>query len=282
MESNLYLKHSTIRLTPLCNLKCRLCAAYIPYNNEKNHYSIAVLKENTERYFNIVDHIEKFTVSGGEPFLSPYLNEYLEFLYDNYSDKLDLIEIITNGTLVPPDSTVKTMKRFDHKIEVLIDNYGEHISKKVDEISDVLTANNISHKIRDYYSENTHCGGWVDFGDVSVLKHSRDEAAELYSKCAYPAKIHFCFTILDHIVYPCPPIGHRYELGLPLDQDEYIDLSDDSLSSEANREKIRNILNLKMLSGCLYCNGMCDGSTRFKPAEQLTKAEIEQIRMKKK
>ena len=62
-----------------------------------------------------------------------------------------------------------------------------------------------------------------------------------------------------------------------MNPDEYIDLSDDSVSCEQNKEKIRKILNGSMLSSCLYCNGMCDDSPRFKPAEQLTFEEIKEI-----
>ena len=77
MEHTLNLKHSTIRLTPICNLRCKLCAAYIPYNNKRKHYSIDSLKNNTRKYFEIVDEIDKYTISGGEPLLSPCLAEYI-------------------------------------------------------------------------------------------------------------------------------------------------------------------------------------------------------------
>ena len=48
-----------------------------------------------------------------------------------------------------------------------------------------------------------------------------------------------------------------------------LDLFDDTLSLEEQRKKIRSVLKGKSLKACAYCNGLCDNSPRFIPAEQL-------------
>ena len=55
---------------------------------------------------------------------------------------------------------------------------------------------------------------------------------------------------------------------------EYINLLDDSLTVEEQRQKIKNIYARKSLSACAYCNGMCENSPRFTPAVQLTAEEL--------
>ena len=129
------------------------------------------------------------------------------FLYNDYNDRIKQIEIISNGSVLPSDNVITSLKQWKDSI-VLVDNYGESLSSKIKEISRIFDENRINYSVRDYYSEELHCGGWVDFGNVAEKKHSLNQAKELYLKCAYPKKINLCFTIFDHIVYPCPPVGH--------------------------------------------------------------------------
>ena len=64
------------------------------------------------------------------------------------------------------------------------------------------------------------------------------------------------------------------ELNITDNYEEYIDLFDSTLSVEEQRQKIRNIYQKKSLSACAHCQGMCDDSQRFPPAQQLTKQEL--------
>lgn len=68
MNKRVELYHSGLTITQKCTLKCKLCAGYSPYYNPQPHYSINRLSEILRRYFSIVDYVEKFTITGGEPF----------------------------------------------------------------------------------------------------------------------------------------------------------------------------------------------------------------------
>lgn len=268
-----------VSITPslICNLKCRLCAPASPFCVNAKPMSIERLKETADRYFDVVDHVDKFAVGGGEPMIYPQIAEFIEYM-GKYSDKTDLIEIITNGTVIPKDDFLSAAQALGNKFRILVDNYGEHLSKKVDDIDILLTKANIKHEIRNYTSEDPHCGGWVDFGDLSQKKHNDAEAKALYSKCAYPQKMKFCFNIVDGVMYPCSPVRRCREIGVADNSNNYVDLFDDTLSIAQKRSKISGIYNGDCLSACSYCNGMCDDSPRFTPAQQLTPEEILQIR----
>lgn len=271
----LKMKHASMRITMACNLNCALCAAYAPYvTTTSAHFPFVHLKNSLAKFFEIVDYTDKFTITGGEPLLHPDFPNYLA-LFQQYAGKVGVIEIISNGTVVPGRELLSIAEELgEGKVSFLIDHYG--ISKKIPELQRLFDENRIRYTIRDYHTQAAHCNGWVDFGDLTQKKRERQEEIEaLYAKCAHPQKLQFCFIIRDGIMYPCAPCEVCHELGVTTGNDhEYIDLFDDSLTVEEQRRKIRNIYAGKSLSACAYCNGMCDDSQRYTPAVQLTQEEL--------
>lgn len=266
-----------IALTTACSLNCRLCVTYIPYDIP-THFSLEQNRKCLERFFNIATRVKKFMLTGGEPLIYPYLPEIFSEL-ERYRDQIGTLELITNGTILPSNAVLSAMASWKDNLVIYVNNYGQNNSRKFSEILDLLSANDITHIARNYTAEDPHCGGWVDFGDLTQKRHLTQEAQELvYAKCAYPQIFKFCFTIINGIMSPCQPLRRRQELGLQTDYSEYINLFDDSLTAEDQRRKIREIYNAKSLSACAYCDGMCDDSARYIPAEQITKDEEECIK----
>lgn len=267
-DSKLFVERVSIIPSLVCNLNCKLCAARVPYLKVKKTLPINRLKEVTERYFEIVDSVFRLSISGGEPLLYKDLSIYLEYL-ENFLSKINEVEIYTNGTIIPSNGIIEVIKRNKHKYFFRIDNYGQSVSTKAYQVKEILSENEIKYDLRDYYSENCHCGGWVDYGDPKTVKHSIEEAYILYSKCACPQKLHFSFCIIDGIMTPCDMVHNRMELGLSISENEYVNLFDPSLSDEEIRKKIKRLQNGNYLDSCRYCNGMCDDSIRFRPGEQI-------------
>ncbi len=265
------MEHATILISLVCNLRCKLCSAFSPYHTDAKHPSEEHSKESLKRFFQIVSHVDKFTICGGEPLLYPYLTEILEFLHA-YMPQIGLLEILTNGTIIPSPKLLDCMGRYEKDcFRVLVDDYGHDKSRRVNEIKEVLQKTGISHSIRNYKDENAHCGGWVDFGDLTEKKHdTQAQIEEKYSKCAYPNRLGFSFAIgPDGYMFPCGPARRCWELGLVDNYSEYINLYDDALSVDDQRKKMQKVLQGNSLEACAYCNGMCEDSPRFLPAEQL-------------
>lgn len=275
MDCNMY--QTGVVLTMACNLKCKLCSNYSPYYHKPAHHSIDYLREEMRRYFSIVTHINKLMVTGGEPFLHPDLPLFVKEI-KKYKEQLDTFGIITNGGRLPSEELLNAIEDFGDKFHILIDDYGPDLSIKATEIAEILEARNIPYILRTYHGEESHCGGWVYFGDLTEKKWNEEEAEELYSKCAYPQKYHFAFDMVDGAMYPCSACRRCKELGVADNYDEYIDLFDDSLTIEQQREKIANIYKRKSLVACTYCNGMHEESPRFTTARQLSEEEQECIR----
>lgn len=277
MTNAFNLKRTTVLMTLNCNLNCKLCGAYVPYYEKSSDSSVSEHMEYIERFFQIVDHLELLTISGGEPLLYKQLPEFLDSLI-NYSDRFDKLEIITNGTIVPNENLVSSVKKYGNKFfRFLVDNYS--LSYKIPEIHSLLEENNIPHVIRDNNCRKSHCNGWIDFGSLDNVIHSNEEAEKIFKKCAFVQKLSFCFGIFKGYMTPCGEVRYRLSLG-KASPDEYINLIDKNVSIEDQRRKILNMYEGKYLETCKYCNGMLEDSPRFQPAIQLTPEELSEIQKK--
>lgn len=271
--------HQTgIALTMACNLRCRLCNGYSPYYHHPEYYSIDFLKEMMRRYFTVVTRVKKLMVTDGEPLLHPALPALVEELR-KYRDRIGTFGIITNGTIVPNEELLAAVDGFGCHFHFLIDNYGPDRSKKAEEIRALLDSRGMDYTVHEYAGDSPHCGGFVDFGDLSVKKaRTEAEARQRFAKCAYPQKFRFAFDLVGGAMYPCGPCRRCKELGIADDYSEYIDLFDDALTPEEQRQKIAGIYQKESLAACAYCDGMCEDSDRFPAAQQLSEEELAQIR----
>ena len=275
---NFTMERVTCNITCACNLKCRLCGAYIPYlrnggQDMKKEYPLEHWIKILDRYFQIVTHVNVLAISGGEPLLYPALPDFIYHL-KQYQNAIGRIQIVTNGTIVPSQDVLNAAQKLGSQLYFNGDNYGE-VSSAVKQLDTLLALHEIPYIIRNYTKENPHCGGWVDFGGLTEQIHStREETEEVFSKCANAQRIHFCFLIAGGEMWPCDPARRRRYLAPSVDDTEYLDLSDTSLSIEEQREKITAIYAKKSLSACWYCNGLCDDSVRVVPGEQLNQEEL--------
>ena len=270
---------NTFGLIPsyICNLKCKFCATRSPYLRNLKIHTVEEMMEMVSRMFKIIDHVHHIGFSGGEPLLYKDLPILINELM-KYKDQFELIEIITNGTIVPSEELISAIKKCGKKFwRFIIDDYGKDLSKKIPEIVDVLEENQIEFRINDYCSEDMWGGGWTDFGTYCEELHTPEEAAEILKKCIYKSR-DFCYILHGGIVDPCGRSYMRIDAGLEVNPEEYIDLFDDSVTIEQQRDKIRRINNATHLDFCRYCNGLYPGCKRIKPAEQLTPEELQQIK----
>ena len=49
------------------------------------------VKKDIDIFFSVVDYIMLFHISGGEPFLYPYLKELVTYIGENYRDKIHFL-----------------------------------------------------------------------------------------------------------------------------------------------------------------------------------------------
>ena len=126
-NNKVYLTHNNILATTICNLNCRYCLNYTPYDKHPAHFSIDELKKSVDTYFKHVDRVGLFQISGGEPMLFPHLKDFLEYISDNFKEKIGVLCFVTNGTIVPEDEFINFCKT--RNIFIFLDDYTEAVPR---------------------------------------------------------------------------------------------------------------------------------------------------------
>ncbi|RCX09877.1 4Fe-4S single cluster protein [Anaerobacterium chartisolvens] len=254
------LKRTAITITFRCTLKCKLCGVEIPFYNVPPHLSYNDFERIIDRYFQIVDYIDEFEISGGEALMHEDLSKIIEKSMQ-YKHKFNQLLIFTNGTIIPKTNVWDTLKKHRSKCHFFISDYG-HISSKVEELAHLLAENGITYRVKKYYGSDLHCGGWVDFGNFSPTTYD-------YKKCYYLSS-DYCIQIRSGEIHMCGRSYRAMEIGaIEKNKNEYIDLLNDTSNILDLKKKLISMINLKELSVCKLCNGLCKDSPRFTPAEQL-------------
>jgi hypothetical protein len=215
------------------------------------------------------------------------LPEIVEAILE-YKKQFDILEIITNGTIVPKDAVLDILQKNKDTMFVMIDNYGKH-SPNAEKIDAILNEKGINHKVRIYHGTNAHMGGWVDLGDYTH-KHSHNETKALLRECVIattpkqhtgtytpmPNKIIKNALLIPYLamtnglLHRCARSYSTMLAGrITKDSDSFVDTMDESSSINEIQDKIIRMVSSEYLSACEYCNGFSGKSKRFEPAEQL-------------
>jgi len=114
-----------IKLSSLCNLKCRICNSEFSHNwveDEQEIYGLVLNKnagrnwidheENWTDIKQIVDNLETLYLSGGEPFLIEKHFELLDYMIETDVAKNIRIKFATNGTIKLNDKILNRLKHF--------------------------------------------------------------------------------------------------------------------------------------------------------------------------
>jgi uncharacterized radical SAM superfamily Fe-S cluster-containing enzyme len=240
-----------------------------PYYKKPLYENSEDLIKSINRYFEIVDSVDSFTLTGGEPTLHKELHRLIDCLAE-YADKIGILDIITNGTNILSDAVLTSLKNYPGKIKLLIDHYGNTLSKSAEELT--LQMKNAFPAaivdLRDYHSDNSHFGGWVDFN--TVMKNRSDaEAQTIYENCAVAQSVS-CKVLCNKIIYACGQTRIAVEKELiPAETPNAVNLFDNNLTDDEIRQRLSGIYNVRFLEACKYCDGLLKNSVRYKAAEQL-------------
>jgi MoaA/NifB/PqqE/SkfB family radical SAM enzyme len=247
-------------------LKCKLCGAYSPYYNPTPHWDFNNLKISIDDYFRIVDYLDKFTISGGEPLIHPSIDKIIEYLNDNYSSQIGIVEIITNGTIVPNVHLISKLENLSNiQSRIIVDNYGPTLSKMISEIEEVLSKTKITYSIRKYYGKDQYYNGWIDMSDFSYRERNDEENGDIYSKCMFSNRFQR-FLLVESKLYACATAKRCESLEKVCNGIDCLDLSSENTNL---KESISSFFDRNHFKACEFCDGFNELHKRFPPAEQL-------------
>lgn len=193
-------------LTMQCTLRCENCNMFVPYYSEPVTFSLHQLKDEIKLFFQYVDYLGCLTLLGGEPFLYEDLAEFLEVLKTSYRNRIGVIKIITNGTLLPDERLLTSLAAADTWVS--ISDYTQEVpyEKRLKELQSLLNEKAIQTTV-------TRMKEWRDFGFPEKPFQFATEACEAHRIACSPifhgyneGKIFYC-----HVVWSAANIG-RYRL----------------------------------------------------------------------
>lgn len=143
--------------TTVCNLKCKACLVFTLHNKNMKHKTFEEAKKDLDLYFSCIDYTREFNLSGGEPLLNHKTQDICHYIGKNYRDKVDILSVVTNGTIVPSDEICKIWGKYNYHI--VIDDYFDAVNNpngklavenksRVPEIISILEQYKVNYEIR--------------------------------------------------------------------------------------------------------------------------------------
>lgn len=196
-------------LTTRCSLRCKNCNAYMPWFGESRghaHHDISPedFRRDLERLSTAVTGIRRFILIGGEPLLHPRLAELVEIALA--SPLVSVVEIITNGTLVPRPELLEVLAQARDRVYFHVSNYMANTALaprlKHEALLQALKGHGIPHQMAPapVWQEERPLEGRLDDAAVTAM----------FDSCW----IKRCVQVLDGQLAICPKASSGYELGM--------------------------------------------------------------------
>lgn len=231
-----YLPYIEMVVTTKCSLRCKDCSNLMQYYNKPYDVDFEVIKKSIEKLTNAVDKIQIFRILGGEPFLYPYLDEMLKILIS--CQKIKVIGIPTNGTILPPKEVISLLK--NSKVRLDISDYGV---RDIDNVLQMCRREGVRHSI-------TKDKVWEDRGDMVHRGRTEKELDLQMQQCNQP-----CRNILNGKMFRCPRASHGDDLGIiKTPSDELVDLLVEKPVAKLREEIAAVYYRKKYVEACNYCD----------------------------
>ncbi len=134
-------------ITSRCTLKCQNCNMFIGHAMASEDMSLESLKRNFDVFFKSVDFVYEYTLLGGEPFLHTCLVDIITYLGETYGARIGLINIISNGTIVPDEEVVNILKKYGVTVHISDYTCSVPYEKKIRMLVKNLTESGINHYV---------------------------------------------------------------------------------------------------------------------------------------
>lgn len=262
------INRTVLNITTYCNLKCKHCLAFIPYYDKHRHVSFAEAKEILVQYFQVVDSVGHFTITGGEHLLNP---EVLPILQEVilYKDQIrDSLDFVTNSSIMFSSEILSFFEDHKQDIRLILSNYGSTLSVQFDSICEALNGRGIPYRISSFCGKDLYYDGWIDFSDHSLKWKTLEERDRNAQKCLHGAGKYF--VINEGELHRCSRSYWRIRQGIiPKIEGEYVPLTDNRYSLQEKRKALLTLMNTNSTASCAHCVGFTNQAERVFPAQQL-------------
>ncbi len=263
---------NNVNLTPTmrCNLKCKLCGVLVPQYDYRPQMDEQEFNETLNALFNVVDHVKRLQITGGEPLMHPNLHIILDDCF-KYSYKFDELWLFSNCSIPFRDNVLSVLKKHKEKVMVHCSDYGKNMDVSQTN-NKLLVEAEVPFKYLKYYGENQYFDGWVDNGDFIAHHRSVEENEAIFSSCTHVNR-GGSWYIRHGQMHWCGRSIRGTELNkIPLDKKDYLDLFDTTTSADEKKKLLEELMKVRTITACDYCNGYYgtnDISKRYPAGEQI-------------
>ncbi len=236
-----FFDHVDIVTTEKCSLKCRDCSNLMQYYKNPVNYNIDILRDQIDRFLNVVDYLGDLRIIGGEPFMNPNLYKLIQYYIGN--DKIYTISIWSNATIFPSEKVREVLK--SDKIILRFSNYGT-LSQALEKWIKFCDEEKIDYII-------SNMDKWQNLGGLYKRNYSEEMLRHVYGSC----ECRGLPTFMQGKLYNCPYAAHADNLRvLSPEEADKDNLDFTSNCNHYTADQVRDFLeNRQYLSACNYCSG---------------------------
>lgn len=256
---------SNISMLPstACNLNCECCLNFNPYAKHADVRNWENVKEDIDLFFKCVDYVMLYHVSGGEPFLYPYIGDVIEYLGTKYRKQILTLRTVTNGTVIPSDALLERLSQID--FEVTVDDYREAVPQYEQNFHELI------RKLEQYhirYEINT-VDAWIDLAPTKTdyRMWTEEKLIEHFDNCNQTWQ-----ELRDGKLFSCNYDGYATVAGInEVQKEEIFDLRNYKPEQAKELVEFRLGFNAKGYTNlCRHCRGFyMDNPLISKPAKQV-------------
>ncbi len=267
-EGKLNMYTLSFHVTKMCNLRCKMCGQLLFGPVERKAFPSEQIIHDTDVIFELIDHIEILKLIGGELLTYAKLDELILYL-NQFKDKIGLLEIYTNGAIIPKKSILDAIVTYSGSIQVTISDYGKLSIAKETWIN-FGREQDVKINVLGFVSEGeSGYKGWIDCTETKDLGETEEELESKYRGCGQRLD----FVLEDSVLGKCTSFHMlNYALKRELNREDCVYINDD-LSNEEKKIKIVELgSDDKHLDICRYCvwgSRIRDKLPRFPAAEQM-------------
>ncbi len=261
----LYIALTQITLTERCTLKCKKCAhgCFAVDYSTASDLTLEQVFKSADYFFSKVDFIKEFVLIGGEPLLYKELPQAIQYIGEEYREKIGTYTITTNGTIVPDEEVLKLCKKYN--VLFRISNYSHQIPRLKEayqRLTDTLNEHGIAFLLGEEDFE------WMDYGFEYVKRESdEDVLIKVFDACKTP-----CREIRENKFYFCVMARSVSDnLKLHVGEQDYLDFLKLDVT-EYKKEVLEYSLGYSdkgYLDMCRFCNGAEANDKPIPAAEQV-------------